>query len=727
MARPKRGRRGEEEDTFKSRLIKLLQTGIFCPIFDFFSKKITLFHTAAIKTATRRYYGRNFKSINMYQPKQHTGALRFRRFCRAGWAAFSSMHREVTIGRLAVRVADNSLCKVAVCCLLTAVGSPLMAQTDDDREVRTLPEVEVLLASDSLGSASEPAAVLTADDLQQHNIRTLADLMALLPGVDFRVRGVGDAQGDLSLRGGTFDQTLLLLNGINLTDPQTGHHTMDIPLDISMVQRVELLTPAQCLARGVVAFCGAVNIVVCDDYRDRLMADLSIGMHGTAKASLLATKALGDWALTTAATYSRSDGYMPNTDYRHGSLLLQARRQGWHLQLGGQLKGFGSQAFYSTAYPDQYEATRTLVASVSNHFQLSTFRFQLSTYLRLHGDRFELFREGYVDSVPAWYAGHNHHLSSLGGLRLRATRPLPVGELIAGAEVRREGIRSNVLGLPDSTLAPPYTRADSRLNTSLFGGYALRRGRFSAQAVALGLYNSRFGFDYGLAANADYQLPTFNLQLSASRTFRQPTFTDLYYQGPSQQANPDLGPEASTNLELALRGKISIFNFQFSIYHRAGVDIIGWVRPTEEDLWLSMNHTAVDATGLDAAARFQFSIFNFQLNYSFCHIAADSHGLLSSSALDHLRHRLAARMDFAISSFHFKLGAAYRYREGQYVADGQRHDYGGVLLVDAGVERAFGSATLYLQAYNLLNASYHDYGGVPQPGITATAGLRLGL
>lgn len=660
------------------------------------------------------------------QQKQHIGALRFRRFCRAGWAAYSSMHREVTIGRLAVRVADNRLCKVAVGCLLATVGTPLLAQTDD-REVRTLPAVEVVLASDSLGLASEPAAVLTADDFQQTNIRTLSDLVALLPGVDLRVRGVGDAQGDLALRGGTFDQTLLLLNGINLADPQTGHHTLDIPLDISMVQRVELLTPAQCMARGVVAFCGAVNIVVCDDYRDRLLADLSLGSHGTARASLLATKALGDWALTTAATYSRSDGYMPNTDYRHGSLLLQAQRQGWHLQLGGQLKGFGSQAFYSTAYPDQYEATRTLVASITNHFEVSDFHFQFSVYGRLHGDRFELFRDGYVDSVPGWYTGHNRHLSSLGGLRLRAVRRLGVGEAFAGGEVRHEGIRSNVLGLPDSTLPAPYTHADNRLNTTLFCGYGLRRGRFRAEAVALGLHNSRFGFDYGLAANANYQLSAINCQLSASRTFRLPTFTDLYYQDPSRQANPDLGPEASTNVELALRGKFSIFHFQLSIYHRAGTDIIGWVRPTEEDLWLSMNHTAVDATGLDAVAVFRFSIFNVQFNYSFCHLAADSRGLLSSTALDHLRHRLAAQMNFALASFHFKLGAVYRHREGQYVEQGQVHDYGGVLLVDAGVERAFGPATLYLQAHNLLDASYRDYGGVPQPGITAAAGLRLGL
>ena len=442
--------------------------------------------------------------------QQHASAFRFRRFSRAKWAAYSSMHREVTIGRLATRVADSSLAKtatVAATALLLMQGTTF-AQSDREQETRTLQEVQIVLSADSLQGSSEPAAVLTANDFQQTTIRSIGDLVALLPGVDLRTRGAGDVQGDLSMRGGTFDQMLLLLNGVNFTDAQTGHHTMDIPIDITMVERVELLTPSQCMARGLVAFCGAVNIVVADHYRDRLLADVSAGSYGTANASLLGTKALGPWTLTATAAYHRSDGHRPNTDYRHGSLFLQARRHteanDLHLQLGGQLKDFGSAGFYSTTYPDQFEATRTLVASATDNFQLSSFHFQLSTYFRLHRDRFELFRDGYVDDVPSWYSGHNHHLSSLGGARLLATRPLGIGEVRAGAEVRREGIWSNVLGSADSTLPSPYTKSAARTSTTLFGGYGLRRGAFGAEAVALGQYNTQFGPNYGLAANASY-------------------------------------------------------------------------------------------------------------------------------------------------------------------------------------------------------------------------------
>lgn len=692
--------------------------------------------------------------------QQHASVFRFRRFCRAKWAAYSSMHREVTIGRLATRVADSSLAKtatVAATALLLMQGNAF-AQSDREQETRTLQEVQIVLSADSLQGSSEPAAVLTANDFRQTTIRSIGDLVALLPGVDLRTRGAGDVQGDLSMRGGTFDQMLLLLNGVNLTDAQTGHHTMDIPIDITMVERVELLSPSQLMSRGIVGFCGAVNIVVAEEYRDRLLADVSAGSYGTANASLLGTKTLGDWTLTATAAYHRSDGHRENTDYRHGSLFLQARRHtegnDLQLQLGGQVKDFGSAGFYSTTYPDQFEATRTLVASATDNFQLSSFHIQLSTYFRLHRDRFELFRDGYADDVPSWYSGHNHHLSSLGGARLLATRPLGIGEVRGGAEVRREGIWSNVLGHEDSTVSQfsifnfqfntPYTKSAARTSTTLFGGYGLRRGAFSAEAVALGQYNTQFGPNYGLAANMAYNLSTFNFQLSVSRTFRLPTFTDLYYQSATQQANPDLGAESSTSLELKVEsGKIKVselstFRFQLSTYYRSGTDIIGWVRPSEEDLWLSMNHTAVDALGVDAAFNFQLSAFNFQFSYSYCHIDADNRGLLSSSAIDHLSHKAQLWASVRpVDRLCLKAGASLRHREGQYVEDGEAKAYGTALLVDAAVEydllrsgRQDAGAprlTLYLEGHNLLDRPWRDLGGVPQPGLTLMAGARLAL
>lgn len=661
----------------------------------------------------------------------HKTVYRFKRFCRGGWAAYRSMHREVTIGRLAARVADCSLKKTAAAAaLLIMLPLASTAQTDRETETRSLAEVQIVLSADTLTGSAEPAAVITAEQIQQSNIHSLADLIALLPGVDVRTRGVGDAQADLSLRGGTFDQAVLMVNGVNLTDMQTGHHTLDLPIDIAMVERVELLAPAALMARGIVGFCGAVNLVVCDEYADRLSALLSGGSYGTADASLLATKGIGDWRLTAAAAYHRSDGYRPNTDYRHGSLWMQAARHSSHddllLQMGGQSKAFGSNSFYSTRYPDQYEATRTLTASATHLHRYRWLRTEAVAYGRLHRDRFELFRDGYTEA-PSWYGGHNHHLGSLAGLRGRAIVPLAVGELMSGAELRYEGIRSNVLGHADSTLPSPYTKSDRRRSVTAFAGYHYADRHWNLQAVVLGLQHSRFSPDYGLAADASLRLSPVTLHLSVARTYRLPTFTDLYYQSATQQANPNLGPEHSTMAETGASWRTDRLAISLNAYYRQGNDIIDWVRHTDTEMWYSMNHTAANALGGDLTALWHMGPCTLRMAYAYCHMQTDSDGWISAYALEYLRHQLSAEVTWRPTP-RLLLGvqASYRQREGEWVdADNAVHPYGDVLLVGATAEYRLGRATLFVDANNLLGTQWRDHGGIPMPGRSVTGGIRF--
>ena len=672
-----------------------------------------------------------------------TTVFRFRRFCRAAYAAFNSLHRVVNIGRLASYIADRQLHKSAVatafCLALLPVQS--WAQADDTLDEHTLPVVDIIVQADTLFGSPEPAAVLTAEHFSNSSVRTLGDLIAMLPGVDLRSRGGNDVQGDLAMRGGSFDQTVLLLNGINLTDAQTGHHILDLPVDISMVQRVELLSPAQLMARGIASFCGAVNIVVCEEYRDHLLAHLSAGSYGTAKASLLATKTAGPWAVTVAGAYNRSDGYMPNTDYHHGSLFLQAARHSsrhdWHLQLGGQTKDFGSQAFYSIAYPDQFEATRTLTGSLLHIRRWQDTRMETALYGRLHSDRFELFRDGYA-VAPAWYSGHNRHLSSISGLRSRLSRKLGIGQALAGVELRREGIWSNVLGEPDSTLHAPYTHAVSRLNATLFTGYAVTLGPLQAEATALGLYNTAMGFDYGLSLSARYRIArNAHLAASVSRAHRKPTFTDLYYQSVNHVANPALNGEHSLTAELSAHYTPRHFALQATLYHRAGRDIIDWVRSPDEEIWYAMNHTAVNATGVDLSFTYrpqhalQPSVGGC---YSYCHINRLEGEQISAYALEHLRHKALFYAALSpLPRLRLKADAEYRLREGVFTdGEGNLCNYGAAWLLNAVVEYTLtplrGTAlTLYAEGRNLLDTQYRDHGGVPQPGRTIMAGLKLNM
>ncbi len=673
-------------------------------------------------------------------------AFRFRRYSRAKYAVFNSLHRVVTIGRLATYIADRELLKSVgtLICFVFCFPLTLFAQDDNDPDAVELSPVQVTAPVPIPQTPSEPAVVLTAEDLAKHTVSTLSDVVALAAGVDMRVRGVGDMQGDLSMRGGTFDQMLILLNGINLTDAQTGHHNLDIPIDVSMVERVELLTPSMLLARGIVAFCGAVNIVVGEEWRDRLLAEISGGSYGTVKASVLAARHSGAWCHTAAATYGRSDGYMRNTDYRLANLYLQSVRGGrhheWRLQLGGQAKDFGSQAFYSTTYPDQFEATRTLNASVTHSCFCENMRVETSLYGRLHSDRFELFREGVVEPA-SWYSGHNHHLSDIVGLRSRMLWRVGRQTFAIGAGTRHEGIVSNVLGEPSSggLCRPPskYDHSAARLSQSLFGGYHVSFGKITFGADLLGCYNSAFGFNHAASADMVWRPAAhWGVTASASRTYRLPSFTDLYYQSVNQMANPDLNAERSNAFELGAGYRFSAFRFNATAYYRAGRGIIDWVRRPDTELWYSTNHTRVDAFGAELLASWRAAAFvdNIEASYSYCSVLQDAGEYLSAYALDYLRHKgvfsvtlAPARLFCADTVFPLRLKCdlIFRHREGGYIdAAGSLAHYGGVLLANVAVEYPLRRLVLFMQLHNLTDRSYCDHGGVPQPGITFLAGVK---
>lgn len=668
--------------------------------------------------------------------------FRFRRFCRAAYAVFNSLHREVTIGRLATYVADHQLRKSAVTALSMFMLMPLMAnsQEDDAVDVQSLPVLQIVAPTSTALSAAEPAVVLTSQDISNHTVQSIGDLLTLVAGVDLRVRGTADIQGDLSMRGGSFDQMLVLVNGINLTDAQTGHHLLDIPIDITMVERVEVLTPSMLLSWGFVAFCGAVNIVVNEKDKDRIMAEVGMGSDGTARLSALATAAHKNWTHTIAASYARSDGYMKNTDYNQANLFLQSDRKGlsdrWSVSAGAQIKDFGSQAFYSVSYPDQFEATRTLTLTASNVHLWKSARLETDIYGRLHSDRFELFREGRVEA-PAWYGGHNYHISEISGARTRYVRRIATGDLFLGVEMRSEGIVSSVLGEPDTEFVlcrqpSKYNHSASRVSANVFGGYRFDFNSGSVEGVLLGSHNNVFGTNYGASIDAVWQ-PARQWRLGASltRAFRTPTFTDLYYQGVNQVANPDLNSERSLSAEVKARYVTTFSGCRLaalaSLYYRAGRDIIDWVRRPDEELWYSMNHTVLDAMG----AEFTFmlhvgsGIDEVGCSYSYCTERQDAAGMMSAYNLEYLRHKAnmyvvlsPARILFANDApVSLKCDVNYRNRQGFYIDNlGNETPYADAFIINTSIEYAFPKVTLSFRVHNIGDCKYRDYGGVPQPG-----------
>ena len=212
------------------------------------------------------------KTYFMFKTILKQQGIRFRQFSHKAYAAFCSLHREVTIGHVAAYMTDLEMLKsgksIAVSALLLFSG---IAAVEADEgvpkdsvplEAQQLSLQEVLVVSHKAEVNSEAYRLITQvsqAEIEALPIQTVADILQYLPGVDVRTRGANGAQADISMRGGTFDQVLVLLNGVPLSDFHTGHYALNIPVSTEMIERVEVLQGTSANLHG--AFSGAINIV----------------------------------------------------------------------------------------------------------------------------------------------------------------------------------------------------------------------------------------------------------------------------------------------------------------------------------------------------------------------------------------------------------------------------------------------------------------------------------
>ena len=201
----------------------------------------------------------------MYKPLfNQRKALRFRQFTRKGYALFACLGKVVTIGVLSVATlraaASTTADDLTVAGTSSVVGDSVASSPDKEA---TLDDVEITgsRAPLALGQAARMVTVLSRDEIQAAPVQSINDLLKMAVGVDVRQRGPIGAQTDVSIRGGTQEQITILLNGINICDPQTGHNAFDLPCDISDIERIEVLEGPAARVFGTSSLVGAINVV----------------------------------------------------------------------------------------------------------------------------------------------------------------------------------------------------------------------------------------------------------------------------------------------------------------------------------------------------------------------------------------------------------------------------------------------------------------------------------
>ena len=598
-------------------------------------------------------------------------------------------------------------------------------------------------------------------DILNSPYSNVGEILEAFPSLEIRSRSLNDVQGDISLRGSTFDQVLILVNGIPYSDPQTGHHNMNLPVPAGSIKSIHIMPSGGSYRYGPFAFAGVIDIITKKGSDQGGYASASIGEYGfqNGAAGVSLGKIMGFYSRIDLE-YKAADGELLNRDFAQWQAFLSAEREIKRLgkivlNAGYLAKNFGAFNFYSFNFPNQFEAIESLSANAKMHMGMGTIK----AYVRQHKDHFELFREeiGYYEYVganqfintidssyaPTWYREHNNHKSNTYGVDFESReKKLRIGSLNAsykyGLDFRRDEIISNILGkdLLNPVLADQrayYLKGDERNNSGVFAQFQL--GKLNS-AIRLNA-NDNFGIDW--LPNLDYS-HTLNsnciIKASINRSFRLPSFTDLYYTLGGAQGSESLRPEHAWNSEVSLtklfKNKKIMFPQKFIItgYHRYGQNLIDWIYRTinNEEVLQADNLTQVTIFGTEIHTK---GNLNKRLFYSLnAQIASHQTGDIDGQSiyvLDYLANRIQAEIHSkSFNGYKIGLVGTRQERAGSYISSiGEKIKYPAFSTIDMQLSYDNDGLCIFMNAQNLFNSEIYDRGNVPLPGRWAKLGIRF--
>ena len=418
-------------------------------------------------------------------------------------------------------------------------------------------------------------------------VNSLVDFLRLDPSLDLQARSPDGVQTDLSIRGSSFGQTLVLLNGQRLNDAQSGHHNMDIPVPLDSVQRVEVMLGTGSTFYGSDAVGGVVNIITAPPEGLEVRLRTALGNFGTNQQRGSIADTFG--RLSEQLTFSRdfSTGFIPDRDYRNLQLNSGTHyTSGWgatNLTLAYMDHPFGADQFYGNY--NSWENTKTWFAGISQDLGKDT---SASFSYRRHSDLFVLYRDR-----PQVFT--NHHSDESYQADVRRHQSVGTATTVSyGVEALHESIESNNLGDHARSRGAAYGALDFR---------ALKR--FSLMISAREEVYRSFSAEFSpTVAGGVWISQRLKFRASASRGFRVPSYTDLYYHDPSNLGSPNLRPEREWTYEGGLdwnpsgrvRGSVTIFERR----ERNGID---YYRSSPTDIYRALNIENLNFTGVETSLR----------------------------------------------------------------------------------------------------------------------------
>jgi len=562
----------------------------------------------------------------------------------------------------------------------------------------------------SVSEASRSITVLDAEEISQLAVNSVSDLLQYVNGIDLKQRGIDGIQADVSIRGGTFEQTLVMIDGVIVNDPQTGHHTLNLPITVDDIERIEVLKGQGSKSFGPNAFSGAVNFITKSNRDNEVKFAIAGGENGFYDGRVSANYSYGKFYNRISYQKKKSDGYIHNTDfdskifsyansYSFGKFVLKGL-------FGYNDKKFGANSFYTTRFPNQWEHTTTRFAKANFIYASGSSTAEVKLFYRRNEDEFLLDYEN-----PSFYK--NNHRTNFYGVEAQFTIESSIGKTALGARFISDDISSNNLG------------EHKRISKGIFVEQIITPLENLNLTIGGFVYNyDRIGWKFWPGLDFNYTVD-YNIKLFGSfgKSFRIPSYTELYYNDPVTSGNPGLESEETLNSELGISYKTGYISATLSLFNYQGKNIIDWIRNNPNDKWQVRNISNVTTNGaeisliLSTKKYFDF-IERIEINYTYLTSDKESENLSSRYAIEYLRHQLNVNLIHqAISNV--KAYWALRYED--------RVNSNDAIIIDLKLMKQIASFNLFLSASNLFNEFYYDVNGVQLPGRWIRTGIEFSL
>ena len=491
---------------------------------------------------------------------------------------------------------------------------------------------------------SRSIEILDKKEIKALQANSINELLQSVGGVDLRQRGVNGVQGDLSIRGGTFEQALVLINGIKMLDPQTGHHLMNLPITIEDIERIEVLKGPGARVYGQNAYSGAINIITKTASDFGATAGLERGSYGLMNIFASVDAPVADLNQKFSISHNSSDGYRENTDYVMLHLFYQgqvAREKGdINIMAGHTSRNFGANGFYGNeSFTEQYEETRTTFGALSMKQKAGNWTVEPKLSWRQNKDNWQFRR-----SNPEFF--QNFHTSKVLTGEIQSQMVHGSGMLGIGVELNKIDLESNNLG----------TRERTQLGFHLENRFLLLDERLDITPGLYLLQISDFGTQFFPGLDIGYRLSNRSkLFVNAGRTSRIPSFTDLYYEDRGNLGNPNLETESAFTFELGGNIKSNNTFFQASYFRRSSSDLIDWFKINPDDRWMPDNFGNATFSGLDFTIEYRDRLGtsflqNLKASYLFldARLNETDDVALSRNVLENLKHQLILQTNFRL-------------------------------------------------------------------------------